>query len=97
MNRVSDCFNRYISVKHGEPLSPLLFVVFINAMVSELERENLTAFTINQMQIFMLLFADDTVLFSESPADVQLMLDNLYTYCRKMEYHCQHRQNQKEW
>ena len=84
MNRMSDFICLYIGVNHGEPLSPLLFVVFINDMVSE--SENLTAFTLNQMQIFILLFADDTVLLSDSPVYLQLLLDKLYA--------SQHRQNQ---
>ena len=31
----------------------------------------------------MLLFADDTVLFAESPDDMQILLDGLKAYCDK--------------
>ena len=39
--------------------------------------------TLNELQIFLLLFADDTVLFSETPEGLQLLLDKLHTYCSK--------------
>ena len=39
--------------------------------------------TLNELQIFILLFADDTVLFSETPEGLQLLIDKLHTYCSK--------------
>ena len=39
--------------------------------------------TLNELQIFLLLFADDTALFSYTAQDLQLLLDNLCTYCKQ--------------
>ena len=82
MNTLSDCFDSHFGVKQGEPLSPLLFIIFINNMASDIARTNISADTITQIQIFMLLFAaDDTVLFAESQKDMKALLDKLYLYC----------------
>ena len=39
--------------------------------------------TIDELQIFLLLFADDTVLFSYSKEGLQSLLNQLCTYCEK--------------
>lgn len=38
-------------------------------------------FTLENVKLFMLLFADDTVLFSYTKEGLQKLLDNLYSYC----------------
>ena len=38
-------------------------------------------FSNNDIQLFMLLFADDTVLFSYTIEGLQALLDKLKTYC----------------
>ena len=74
---LSDFFESYVGLKQGKPLSPLLFIIFINDMANEIASGDVPASTSNQIQIFLLLFADDTVLFAEIAADLQLLLDNL--------------------
>ena len=59
------------------------FIIFINDIVNGIASDNISTFTLNQIQIFKLLFADDTVLFAESPDDVQILLDGLKAYCDK--------------
>lgn len=80
---MSDFFDSNVGLKQGEPLSPLLFIIFINDIVNDIASDNISTFTLNQIQIFMLLFADDTVLFAESPDDMQILLDGLKAYCDK--------------
>ena len=81
--RISDYFDSYMGVKQGEPLSPLLFIFFIDDMANSLKDDTQNYITLNELQIFLLVFADDTVLFSETPEGLQLLLDKLNTYCAK--------------
>ena len=84
MGKVSDCFDSLVGVKQGEPLSPLLFIVFLNDLAEELKKnvnlDNDSDF-IDHFQKFILLFADDTLLLAESQAVLQYMLNKLCAYC----------------
>ena len=35
MEKVSDCFDSQVGVKHGEPKSPILFILFLNDLTEE--------------------------------------------------------------
>jgi hypothetical protein len=39
--------------------------------------------TLNDYLIYLILFADDTVLFGKTPEILQHLLDKLFIYCRK--------------
>lgn len=73
-------------MKQGEPLSPLLFILFVNDDLadflqgSSLKEELLT---VDQTQIVLLLFADETLLLSEAKQGLQNSLDNIYQYCTR--------------
>ena len=80
-------------MRQGENLSPLLFSIYLSDLSSYLaERcEGLTtlenlASTVDDdtlqkfMKLFVLLYADDTVILSETPDKLQIGLDNLYRY-----------------
>jgi hypothetical protein len=54
-----------MGVKQGEPISPLLFSLFVYNMYESLQSPENPAFTLNEIQIYLLLFADDIVLFSD--------------------------------
>ena len=60
----SDCFESLSRLNHGEPLSPLLFVFFSNDIYDSLYDVSIESICIEDINIFLLLFADDTVLFS---------------------------------
>ena len=62
-NKMSDFFDCYVGLKQGEPFSPLLCIIFINDIIKDIASDNISTFTLNQIQIFTLLFADNTVLF----------------------------------
>ena len=81
--KLSDYFDTYMGVKQGEPLSPLLFIFFINDMSAALQNDGIDLISIEEMQIFLLLFADDTALFSHSPEGLQMLLNKLHAYCSK--------------
>ena len=79
-NKYSDFFTSKDGVKQGDPLSPLLFIFFINDLASELHDADDNDVAINDINIFLLLFADDAVLFSKSPDSLQSMLNKLQEY-----------------
>ena len=80
---LSDSFESYSGVKQGEPLSPFLFILFINDMYENLVVNDGDAFTLNDLKIFILLFADDTVLIFYTPEGLQNLINQLHRYCCK--------------
>ena len=79
-NRCSSYFDIHAGVKQGDPLSPVLFILFINDILDSLANENDATLAIDEMNLFMLLYADDAVLFSKSAETLQNMLNRLHTY-----------------
>lgn len=64
-------------VKQGDPLSPILFIIFINSLPTWLKSRNLGAHLNNNLhtKVSCLLYADDIVLTSTSQAEMDYMLD----------------------
>ena len=71
-------YSSHAGLKQGDPLSAILFVLFINDFVEEVSlNTKQAAFSVQDINLFMLLYADDIVLFSKSPSELQKMLNNL--------------------
>lgn len=70
MGRASECFDSLNGVKQGEPISPLLFILVLNDISEELNIDtntgNINDDVVDLFQKCILLFADDTVLITES-------------------------------
>ena len=81
---VSSFFEIALGVKQGESLSPLLFILFVNNIYSDLtvvdELGEVAGVSINQICFFLLLFADDIVIFSKDPMELQTLLEKLHVY-----------------
>ena len=77
----SELFDVSLGVKQGEPLSPLLFILFINDIKSCFDLTKLTPSDI-ECSIYMLLFADDIALFTTDPHCLQTQLDCINNYSK---------------
>ncbi|MCG8049041.1 MAG: reverse transcriptase family protein, partial [Candidatus Thiodiazotropha endolucinida] len=83
LNCLSDFFNSDIGLFQGEIMSPFLFSLFINDVEISLQANMMGGITLDQITIFLLLFADDAVLISDSKQGLQNSLTHLETYCNK--------------
>ena len=81
---VSSFFEVALGVKRGEPSSPLLFILFVKDIYSDLsvvdEVGKVADVSINQICFFILLFADVMVIFSKDPVELQTLLEKLHVY-----------------
>ena len=66
-----------MGVKQGDPLLPFLFIFFINDIPALLENDKIDSVSIDELQTFLLLFADDA-LFSSSLEGLQILLNKLH-------------------
>ena len=94
---MSDYFSCSAGVRQGENLSPLLFSIYLNDLKAFLgdQVEGLQTFK-NMSEgldisadyvdilysMFILLYADDTVIFAESPDSLQNAINAMYDYCK---------------
>ena len=68
MHSMSEFIKSYVSVKQGKHASPLHFIIFIDGMAKYLlsNHYGIFIFSIKPVQLCMLLFADDTVIFANT-------------------------------
>ena len=79
----SSSFNIEQGVAQGCSLSSILFSVFINDLLKEVENAELGVELNSGKRISGMLFADDFVGVSESRDNLQKLIDIVYRYCNK--------------
>ena len=96
-NNLSDFFHCNVGVRQGENLSPLLFAIYLNDFESFVaqEYEGLTFLSSEAsrllgddvfemyLRLYILLYADDTIVLAESPNQLQAALNSVQRYCEK--------------
>ncbi len=79
LNKAStDWFDITSGVKQGDSLSPTLFGIYINDLISEVNQHNL-GLQIGDI-ISIILFADDIVFIAESEEKLQIMLNSVHEW-----------------
>ena len=76
---MSDPFYCSLGVRQGECLSPFLFSLYINDIEECLNVPG-AGVTVDHFKILILLYADDVVIFAESPELLQMEIDMLFDY-----------------
>ena len=82
-NGRSKIFSSRVGLKQGCNLSPLLFNLFINDLLTELQGIMSGSPTLEGIPINALMYADDLVLISETEEGLQSLLDTLQRYTDK--------------
>ena len=80
-NNVSDSYTHAFGVVQGDCLSSLMFALYVNDIEQVLETSGFEGITIDNLKMFILLYADDIALISETEWGLQNGLDILYNYC----------------
>ena len=97
-SNLSPLFKCGIGVRQGDNLSPLLFALYINhfelflssrynglKMASSIINESLSDEDVDFfIKIFVLLYADDTVVLAVTPVDLQKALNVVHEYCKHL-------------
>ena len=78
----SNFFDSTVGLKQGDPSSPLLFMLFVNDINDNINNDLANIFTVNELKLFLILYADDQVVFAKSPETLQSMLTDIENYCR---------------
>ena len=82
-NQLSESFVSTLGVRQGESLSPFLFSMYLNDIEEFFMTNGFEGVDIGMLKLFLLLYADDIVLFSESEKGLQHGLNLLEKYCDK--------------
>ena len=91
-DNISNFFSCNLGVRPGENLSPILFAIYLKDFQQTLGEtysglnklsESLQLELETFMKLYVLLYADDTIILAETAQELQLALHGLNDYCKK--------------
>ena len=77
----SDFIASNIGVKQGDPASSILCLFFLNDILNHINTNIDGIISVDEIQLFLLLFADDAAVFTQDPQSLQLTLNDIKQYC----------------
>ena len=90
---ISDYFSCNIGVRQGDNLSPLIFAIYLNDFKTPISNTyqglnladtcypSLNDEDIALLKLFVLLYADDTIILAENEMELQSALNAVHEYC----------------
>ncbi|KAK3107434.1 hypothetical protein FSP39_014542 [Pinctada imbricata] len=82
-NVMTDFFPVNFGVKQGCKISPTLFSVYVNDLVSEINAHKFGIDIDDELNLSVLLYADDIALIAPDENKLQIMLDTVAMWCKK--------------
>ena len=82
-NKLGNEFQCSLGVRQGECLSPLLFSLYLNDIEEQFINSGLDGIDTDMLKIFMLLYADDIVIFANNQEQLQNSLNLMHQYCNR--------------
>ena len=79
---VSKEFQVNQGVAQGSPLSPLLFIVFVNSLLKKIRREK-TCIHVNSLQVGALMYADDFAGICETENQLAQLIKTVEEWCKE--------------
>ena len=70
-------FTCNVGLMQKESLFPVLYSFYINDIEFELIDRGCQSYELNTLNLFLLMYADDTVVFSENVEDLQNIIDSV--------------------
>lgn len=80
-SEVSDFLSSDIGLEQGDPSSPLMFMFFVKDITQNINSDLDDVITIDDVKLFLILYADDMALFATSQKSLQSMLNDIENYC----------------
>ena len=81
----TEWFSVELGLRQGDPLSSILYIIFIDGLVSEVKKAK-EGVWFEAEKINILVFADDVVLLASSKVEMQRLLDVVHLYSRKWRF-----------
>jgi hypothetical protein len=70
-----------VGVKQGDPASSILCLFFLNDILNSINKDINGIIDIGELKLYLLLFADDAVVFALDAASLQSILNDIEQYC----------------
>ena len=86
-----------IGVRQGECLSPFLFSMYLNDLEAELATKGIPGIDICTINIYLVMYADDVILFGKTPDALQRALTILDEYCNRWKVTVNHDGENKDY